>query len=168
MSKPIYPIQALHKHDVIQNTTIHDHTNCSSTSILPYLSQYNYEKSSKNKWLELLIILTVHQLVSCHTWVNITTKNPVKTNGWNYHTENKRAGQRKVKRRTSCKNQRRGRASPSHSRKPIAFLMLSACKSWNLIVIGGREQASLTDAIFLSIAETKACWKAILTHCLKN
>jgi hypothetical protein len=35
MSKPIYPIQALHKHDVIQNTTICDHTNCSSTNILP-------------------------------------------------------------------------------------------------------------------------------------
>jgi hypothetical protein len=52
MSKPIYPIQALHKHDMIQNTTIRDHTHCSSTSILPYLSQYNYKKSNKNQWLE--------------------------------------------------------------------------------------------------------------------
>jgi hypothetical protein len=52
MSKPIYPIQALHKHDMIQNTTIRDHTHCSSTSILPYLSQYNYKKSNKNQWLQ--------------------------------------------------------------------------------------------------------------------
>jgi cytochrome c biogenesis protein CcdA len=46
--------------------------------------------------------------------------------------------------------------------------MLPACKSWNLIVMGGLEQASLADIIFLSIVEAKARWKAILIHYLKN
>ncbi len=44
---------------------------------------------------------------------------------------------------------------------PIAPLMSSTCKLWSLIVIGGLEQAFPINAIFLSIAEAKVCWKAI-------
>jgi hypothetical protein len=43
-----------------------------------------------------------------------------------------------------------------------------ACKSWDLIVMGGLEQTLPANAIFLSIAEAKTCWRAILTCCLKN
>jgi hypothetical protein len=46
--------------------------------------------------------------------------------------------------------------------------MSPACNLWNLIVMGGLEQTSLANTIFLSIAEAKACWRAILTRCLKN
>jgi hypothetical protein len=34
--------------------------------------------------------------------------------------------------------------------------MLPTCKSWNLIIIGGLEQASPTNAIFISMAKGKA------------
>jgi hypothetical protein len=34
--------------------------------------------------------------------------------------------------------------------------------------MGGLEQTSPANAIFLSIAKAKAHWKAILTCCLKN
>jgi uncharacterized membrane protein len=47
-------------------------------------------------------------------------------------------------------------------------LMLLACKLWDLIVIGGLEQTSLVNLIFLSIAKVKARWRPILTCCLKN
>jgi hypothetical protein len=40
-------------------------------------------------------------------------------------------------------------------------------KSWDLIVMGGLKHAP-TNVIFFFIAEAKACWKAILTHYLKN
>jgi hypothetical protein len=43
------------------------------------------------------------------------TKNPLKTNGWNHHMEDKKEGQRKVEK--TCKNQRRERASPFHGKK---------------------------------------------------
>ncbi len=119
-------------------------TNCSSASILPYLSQYNYKNSSKTKWLETI------------TW---KTKGKAKERSKDSTTKDGKQNWR-PKNGQKTHNQRRGRASPSHGRKPderkpIASLMLSACKSWNLIVIGGREQASPTDAIFLSIAKTK-------------
>jgi hypothetical protein len=85
--------------------------------------------------------------------------------------EDKREGQRKAKRCAACRNQRRERTSPSCGRKaisPTTLLMSLACKSWDLIVIGGLEQASLTHAIFLSIAKAKAHWRAILTCYLKS
>jgi len=45
-------------------------------------------------------------------------KNPIKTDGWNHYTEDKRGGQRNAKRRAAHKkNQRRERASPSCGRK---------------------------------------------------
>jgi len=40
-----------------------------------------------------------------------------KTDGQNHHMEDKREGQRKAKRHTTCRNQRRERASPSRGRK---------------------------------------------------
>jgi len=46
--------------------------------------------------------------------------------------------------------------------------MSLACKSWGVIVIGGLEQTSLANVIFLSITKVKAHWKAIITCCLKN
>jgi len=46
--------------------------------------------------------------------------------------------------------------------------MSPACKWCDLIVMGGLEQASFANVIFLSIAKAKACWKAILRCCLKN
>jgi hypothetical protein len=46
--------------------------------------------------------------------------------------------------------------------------MSPACKLWNLIVIGSIKQTSHTNEIFMSIVKTKAHWKRILTHCLKN
>ncbi len=45
--------------------------------------------------------------------------------------------------------------------------MSPACKLWDLIITRGLEQASSINAIFLSIVEAKACWRAIVT-CLKN
>ncbi len=42
------------------------------------------------------------------------------------------------------------------------------CKLWDLIIVGGLEQASFANAIFLSIAKAKAHWRTILTCCLKN
>jgi hypothetical protein len=47
-------------------------------------------------------------------------------------------------------------------------LMSLACKSWNLIIMGGLKQASPTNTIFLFTAKVKAHWRIILTHCLKN
>jgi hypothetical protein len=38
---------------------------------------------------------------------------------------------------------------------PTALLVLPACKSQDLIVIGGLEQTSPANAIFLSIVEVK-------------
>jgi hypothetical protein len=46
--------------------------------------------------------------------------------------------------------------------------MSLTCKSWDLKVIRGLEQASPTKVIFLFITETKAHWRTILTCCLKN
>jgi hypothetical protein len=43
------------------------------------------------------------------------TKNPIKTNSWNHHMEDKREGQRNTKK--TCKNQRREKASPSRVKK---------------------------------------------------
>jgi len=45
--------------------------------------------------------------------------------------------------------------------------MLHPCKLWDLILMGGLEQASLANTIFLFIAKAKACWRAILTCYLK-
>jgi hypothetical protein len=45
--------------------------------------------------------------------------------------------------------------------------MSLACKSWDLIIMGGLKQTSLSNAIFLSI-KAKTHWRTILTHCLKN
>jgi hypothetical protein len=50
----------------------------------------------------------------------------------------------------------------------MALLMLPTCKLWILIVVGGLEQASPANVIFLSIVKVKACWRTILTWCLKN
>jgi len=50
----------------------------------------------------------------------------------------------------------------------MAPLMSPTCKLWDLIVVGGLEQASPVNVIFLSIAKVKACWRAILTCYLKN
>jgi hypothetical protein len=46
--------------------------------------------------------------------------------------------------------------------------MSLACKLWYLIVVGGLEQASPTNAIFFFIIKVKAHWKEILTQCLKK
>jgi len=46
--------------------------------------------------------------------------------------------------------------------------MSLTCKSWDLIIMGGLEQASPTKSIFFFIIEVKTCWKVILTCCLKN
>jgi hypothetical protein len=46
--------------------------------------------------------------------------------------------------------------------------MSPTCKLWDLIVVEGLKQASHVNTIFLSIGETKACWRAILTCYLKN
>jgi len=46
--------------------------------------------------------------------------------------------------------------------------MSPKCKLWGLLLIGGLEQASLANAIFLFIDEAKTCWKAIFTCYLKN
>jgi hypothetical protein len=45
------------------------------------------------------------------------TKNPIRINSDNHHTEDKKEGQRKAKRNTTHKNQRRERASPSCGKK---------------------------------------------------
>ncbi len=45
--------------------------------------------------------------------------------------------------------------------------MSFACK-WDLIIMGGLKQASLANAVFLSMTKAKACWRVILTGCLKN
>jgi len=50
----------------------------------------------------------------------------------------------------------------------MAFLMSPACKSWDLIVMGGLEYTSFVNAILRSIVEAKACWRAILTCYMKN
>jgi len=50
----------------------------------------------------------------------------------------------------------------------MALLMSLSCKSWDLIVMGGLEQTSLANTIFLSITKVKTHWKAILTHYLKK
>jgi len=50
-------------------------------------------------------------------YVGEWAKKPIKTNGWNNHTQNKREGQRKAKRCTAHRNQRRWRASPFFGRK---------------------------------------------------
>jgi hypothetical protein len=39
---------------------------------------------------------------------------------------------------------------------PMAPLMSSTCKLWDLMVMGGLEQISFINAIFLSIAKAKA------------
>jgi hypothetical protein len=41
---------------------------------------------------------------------------------------------------------------------PVALLMLLACKSWNLEILGGLEQPFPTKAIFFFIVKAKACW----------
>ncbi len=46
--------------------------------------------------------------------------------------------------------------------------MSHACKSWDLIVMGGLKQTSPTNVIFFFITEAKARWKTILTHYLKK
>jgi hypothetical protein len=51
---------------------------------------------------------------------------------------------------------------------PIALLMSFTCKSWDLIIIGGLEQTSLANTIFLFITKAKARWRVILTHCFKK
>jgi hypothetical protein len=54
--------------------------------------------------------------------------------------ETKREGQRKVKRQRACKNQKK--------RKELVPLMVRnyhACKSWDLIIMGGLKQTSLTN-----------------------
>jgi hypothetical protein len=50
---------------------------------------------------------------------------------------------------------------------PTTLLMSPACKSWNLIVIGGLEQTFLANTIFLSITKAKTCWKTISMRYLK-
>jgi hypothetical protein len=73
--------------------------------------------------------------------------------------ETKREGQKKAKRQTTRKNQKKGR-------KLIPFVVgsyfthspsnVASCKSRNLIIMGGLEQPSLANAIFLSMVEAKA------------
>ncbi len=73
--------------------------------------------------------------------------------------ETKREGQRKAKRQIAWKNQKKERVLILllvEIISPIAPLMLPTCKSWNLIIIGGLEQASPTNAIFISMAKGKA------------
>jgi hypothetical protein len=45
------------------------------------------------------------------------TKNPIKISGQNHHGKDKKEGQRKAKIRTTKRNQRREKVSPSHGRK---------------------------------------------------
>jgi hypothetical protein len=44
-------------------------------------------------------------------------KNPIEVDGQNHHTKDKKEGQRKAKRHTVPKNQRRERANLFHGRK---------------------------------------------------
>jgi hypothetical protein len=53
----------------------------------------------------------------------------------------------------------------SHLEIPLLSL---TCKSWDLIIIGGLKQISLTHIVFLFVAKAKACWRAILTCYLKK
>ncbi len=46
--------------------------------------------------------------------------------------------------------------------------MSLACKLWDLIVMGGLEQTSFANTIFLSITEVETHWRVILTHYLKS
>jgi hypothetical protein len=50
------------------------------------------------------------ELVPLLYWVK---KNPIKTDGWNHHVEDKRETPRKPNPRAAPRNQRRERASPS-------------------------------------------------------
>jgi len=66
---------------------------------------------------------------------------------------------------------RKERANPFRGRKlshPKIPLLSLTCKSWDLIIIGGLKQISLTHIVFLFVAKAKACWRAILTCYLKN
>jgi hypothetical protein len=45
------------------------------------------------------------------------TKSPIKIDGWNHHTKDRKEGQRKANKCTTRRNQRRERASPSYGRK---------------------------------------------------
>jgi hypothetical protein len=64
---------------------------------------------------------------------------------------------RKVKDKQPIRTKKRERVNPSRGRKsPTVPLMSFACKWCDLIVMGGLEQASLVNAIFLSITKAKA------------
>jgi hypothetical protein len=61
--------------------------------------------------------------------ISLRVKYPIKINGWNNHTEDKREGERKAKRHTAHRNQRRERV-PLVVRgylTPTAPLMSPAC-----------------------------------------
>jgi hypothetical protein len=77
----------------------------------------------------------------------------------------------KAKKQPACKNQRMERTNPSRERKlchPQPFLMSPTCKSYDIIIIGGLEQASLVNAIFFSITKAKTHSKKVLIRYLKN
>jgi hypothetical protein len=54
---------------------------------------------------------------NCRNYFFWGAKNPIKIDGQNHHTKDKKEGQRKVKRHTTRKNQRRERAKPFCGRK---------------------------------------------------
>jgi hypothetical protein len=82
------------------------------------------ERQSKDgaKWCSMMFseIGYPHLLVdgptNIYLW-NKGAKKPIKTNGQNHHTENRKEGQRRAKRHATHKNQRRERFSPSCGKK---------------------------------------------------
>jgi hypothetical protein len=54
---------------------------------------------------------------NCRIFFGGGSKNPIKIDGQNHHTKDKREDQRKAKRHTTHKNQRREKASPFRGRK---------------------------------------------------
>jgi hypothetical protein len=60
--------------------------------------------------------LLVYGPTNIYLW-NKGAKKPIKTNGKNHHTKNKKEGQRRAKRHVGHKNQKRERSSPSCGKK---------------------------------------------------
>jgi hypothetical protein len=63
-----------------------------------------------------------YDLVNCSDWsswwhLKGETKNPIKIDGGNHHTKDRRESQIKAKRCTAHKNQRREKINPSRGRK---------------------------------------------------
>ncbi len=78
--------------------------------------------------------------------------------------ETKKEGQKKAKRWESIGTKKKEKVNSSHGRK-VPHLSNVYC---NLLIMGGLEQASPANVIFLFMVKAKTHWRAILTHCLKN